>query len=78
MALALMTGSASAQFTETNWKYTNPSAPQAAYRTFETNSAGWDNALVSDDEGQLYYNNGKFTKDVNVVEDGLWYQLEGT
>ena len=76
MALALMTGSASAQFTETNWKYTTPSAPQAAYRTFETKSAGWDNALVSDTEGQLYYNDGKFTKDVNVVEDGLWYQLE--
>ena len=76
MALALMAGSASAQFTETNWKYTTPLAPQAAYRTFETKSAGWDNALVSDDEGQLYYNNGKFTKDVNVVEDGLWYQLE--
>ena len=76
MALALMAGSVSAQFTETNWKYTRPSAPQAAYRTFETKSAGWDNALVSDDEGLFYYNDGKFTKDVNVVEDGLWYQLE--
>lgn len=39
MALALVTGSASAQFTETNWKYTTPSDPQAAYRTFETKSA---------------------------------------
>ena len=72
MALALVAGSASAQ----NWAYTNPNAPQAAYRTFETKSAGWDNALVSDANEQLYYNNGKFTKDVNVVEEGLWYQLE--
>ena len=76
MALALVAGSASAQFTETNWHTTSPSKSQAAYRTFETKSANWNNALVSDVNEQLYYNNGKFTKDVKVVEDGLWYQLE--
>ena len=76
MALALVAGSASAQFTETNWKFTIPSAPQAAYRTFETKSANWNNALTSVVENETLYNNGKFTKDVNVVEDGLWYQLE--
>ena len=76
MALALVTGSASAQFTETNWKYTTPSDPQAAYRTFETKSANWNNALTSVVDGETLYNNATFTKDVKVVEDGLWYQLE--
>ena len=76
MALALVAGSASAQWSETNWQHTSASAPQAAYRTFGTKSANWKNALTSVVEDETLYNNAVFKKTVGEVDGNLWYQLE--
>ena len=77
MALALLAGGASAQYSESNWKWNN-TTPQGAYRTFETKSASGvptDNPAL-DASGQKMSTGAAWSKDVNLVQEGLWYQLE--
>ena len=79
MALALLAGGASAQtYSETNWKFTSNTDPQGAYRTFETKSAPGtpaDNPAL-DASGLKMATGAAWSKDVNQVQEGLWYQLE--
>ena len=88
MALALLAGGASAQtYSETNWKSatlvamdgrTSMSGAQGAYRTFETKSASGvptDNPAL-DASGLKMATGAAWSKDVNQVQEGLWYQLE--
>ena len=77
MALALLAGGASAQYSESNWKWNN-TTPQGAYRTFETKSAPGtpaDNPAL-DASGLKMATGAAWSKDVNQVQEGLWYQLE--
>ena len=77
MALALLAGGASAQYSESNWKWNN-ATPRGAYRTFETKSAPGkpaDNPAL-DASGLKMATGAAWSKDVNQVQEGLWYQLE--
>ena len=82
MALALLAGGASAQYSESNWKWNN-TTPQGAYRTFETRSV----STTTDGAGTVHNpafkvdnsalaNGSAWSKDVNNIQSDLWYQLE--
>lgn len=74
MALALVAGSVSAQ----NWQDPTNATVQGAYRTFETKSASGrpaENPAVAP-SGNSLATGGIWSKDVQLVNSGLWYQLE--
>ena len=82
MALALLAGSASAQYSLTNWKFTSNTDPQGAYRTFEatsptegsteSSSGTFISALESSTKLRT---GGSWSENINYLNADHWYQL---
>ena len=89
MALALLAGGASAQYSESNWKWDN-TTPQGAYRTYEATSPTEGStkadgtfisaleSLAADGSGLLsgpLYSGGTWAENINYLNSEHWYQL---